>query len=514
MTMTLERAPAKGANSLHRMTPSQQRAYELMLATIPGAAITVLKGDVGMGKSLVIGHLQSELGGTVYSLAQIVTESAKRGAGHLEEALVDFITGAFQHDDLVFVEDITMLDGIGNDQVVDRPRYLHHVMGAVYERIMAAGGKLVIATADRLNRNHSTKAAVIEMDSLASEDYLAIISNRAAGGLTSDFDSDKISRTFKKLTGHQISAAMNMLVEQGDRQPSAETFIETMDRIKTRSNLVVDDVEDVTLEGLVGIDGVVRELMRTIVIPMTQPELARELGLKPARGVLLHGEPGTGKTTIGRALARQMKGKFFIMDGSTKPEKAGPLLDAAEASSPSVFFIDDADVIFKNGENSGFARKLLTKLDGLESESIGNVCIIMTAMDVADMPPAIVRSGRVEVWLHMEQPDAKKRTDLIRYYAKSLPQELRGFDEQKLVAATDGFVPADLRGLVGDARGHIAYDRHKGRPVRSFEQYLLKAAGEIHERKAVLAGLAGKKPVKAKLPKKLVPPPCTDGLCT
>jgi hypothetical protein len=495
------------------MTPSQQRAYELMLATIPGAAITVLKGDVGMGKSLVIAHLQSQLGGTVYSLNQVIAEIAKRGAGHVEETIVDFITGAFQHDDLVFVDDITMLDPLGGDRFVDRPKYLHHIMAAVYERIMASGAKLVVATADRPNSNHATKAALIEMDGLSSEDYLAIISNLATG-LGSDFDSDKVARTYKKLTGHQISAAMNLLREQGDLRPSADAFISTMGQIKARSNLVVDDVEDVTLDGLVGIDGVVRELMRTIVIPMTQPELARELGIKPARGVLLHGEPGTGKTTIGRALARQMKGKFFIMDGSTKPDGAGPLLDAAEASAPSVFFIDDADVIFKNGENSGFARKLLTKLDGLESESIGNVCIIMTAMDVADMPPAIVRSGRVEVWLHMEQPDAKKRTELIRYYAKSLPQELRGFDEQKLVAATDGFVPADLRGLVGDARGHIAYDRHKGRPVRSFEQYLLKAAGEIQERKAVLAGLAGKKQVKAKLPKRLVPPPCTDGLCT
>ncbi len=136
---------------------------------------------------------------------------------------------------------------------------------------------------------------------------------------------------------------------------------------------------------------------------------------------------------------------------------------------PSIFFIDDADVIFKNGENSGFARKLLTKLDGLESESIGNVCIIMTAMDVSDMPPAIVRSGRVEVWLHMDLPDAQKRTDIIRHYAKSLPEDMRGFDEQMLVAATEGFAPADLRGLVGDGRGHIAYDRHKGRAVKTFE---------------------------------------------
>lgn len=512
MLMTRENTPVQGANSLFSLTPSQKRAYEQALATIAGAAITVIKGDVGSGKSLVVSHLQSQLGGSIYSLEQVVNEITKRGAGNAVEAMVDFVVKAFSHDDLVFIEDVTMFDGLGANQFVDRPGYLPHVMATVYEKIMAAGVKLVVATADRLNSNNETKAAVVEMDGLAAEDYLAIIQNRAAA-LGPDFDSDKVSRTYRKLTAYQISAAMNLLKEKGIGQPSAEQFIETMDEIKARSNLVVDDVEDVSLDSLVGIDNVTRELMRTIVIPMTQPELARELGLKPARGILLHGEPGTGKTTIGRALARQMKGKFFIMDGSVKPDSADKLLAAAEASSPAVFFIDDADVIFKNGENSGFARKLLTKLDGLESESIGNVCIIMTAMDVADMPPAIVRSGRVEVWLHMELPDAKKRTDIIRYYAKSLPEELRGFDEAKLVEATEGFVPADLRGLVGDARGHIAFDRHKGRPVKSFEDYLLHAAEEIQERKAMLSDLAGKPRPRIKRPRVLAPPPCTEGNC-
>ncbi|WEK48362.1 MAG: ATP-binding protein [Candidatus Andeanibacterium colombiense] len=513
MLMTRENTPVQGANSLYSLTPSQKRAYEHALATIAGAAITVIKGDVGSGKSLVVSHLQSQLGGSVYSLDQVVNEITKRGAGNAVETLVDFVVKAFSHDDLVFVEDVTMFDGLGGDAFVDRPRYLPHVMAAVYEKIMAAGVKLVIATADRLSSNNETKAAVVEMDGLAAEDYLAIIQNRATA-LAPNFDSDKVSRTYRKLTAYQISAAMNLLKEKDILQPSAEQFIETMDQIKARSNLVVDDVEDVSLDSLVGIDAITRELMRTIVIPMTQPELARELGLRPARGILLHGEPGTGKTTIGRALARQMKGKFFIMDGSVKPENADKLLAAAEASSPAVFFIDDADVIFKNGENSGFARKLLTKLDGLESESIGNVCIIMTAMDVADMPPAIVRSGRVEVWLHMELPDAQKRTDIIRYYAQSLPDDLKAFDEQALVNATEGFVPADLRGLVGDARGHIAFDRHKQREVKTFEEYLLRAADEIQDRKAMLSDLAGKPRAKrAKLPRVLAPPPCTEGNC-
>lgn len=489
MTLALKKASTKADDSLHSLAPSQQKMFDLAVATISGSHITVIKGDVGAGKSLVIAHLQAHLGGTVYSIDQIMSEVVKRGGGKVEETVIDFIVSAFKREDVVFAEDITMLDGLGAPFAVDRPLYLHHIMGVIYEKIAASGKRLIVATADPLNQNNLTKATVLEMDGLAAKDYLTIIRNQL--GTAPNFDSDKVSRTYKKLTCHEIVAGTNLVREKGITQPSADEFIDMMGQVKSRSNLVVDDVEDVTLDSLVGIEDVVRDLMRTVVIPMTQPVLARELGLKPARGILLHGEPGTGKTTIGRALARQMKGKFFIMDGSTLPEAAGPLFEAAEVSAPSVFFIDDADVIFKNGENSGFARKLLTKLDGLESESIGHVCIMMTAMNVADMPPAVVRSGRVEVWLHMDLPNARKRADIIRHYAKSLPDEMRQFDEASVVAATEGFAPADLRGLVGDARGHIAYDRHKGRPVKSFENYLLLAAEEIQERKAMLAELSG-----------------------
>ncbi len=491
MTLTLEKAAKTGGEALFALTPSQQKTFNVMLATIPGSYLTVLKGEVGAGKTLIIQHLQARLGGTIRSVNDIIDELIRRG-GKFEETIVDFIVTTFQHDDLVFLDDFTMFEKPGRSTGGARPDFMFHVLSTVYDRIAAAGKRLVITTAeDYLSGYNANRATTVETEKFGHRDYLAILQNQLKT-LPVDFDSDKLARTFKKLTAYQIVAGANLVKEKGIEQPVADDVIAAIDLIKPRSNLVVDDVEDVSLDGLVGVDHVVRDLMRTIVIPMTQPELARELGLKPARGILLHGEPGTGKTTIGRAIARLMKGKFFIMDGSVAPDGADGLLSAAEASSPSVFFIDDADVIFKNGENSGFARKLLTKLDGLESETIGNVCIIMTAMDVADMPPAIVRSGRVEVWLHMKLPDPAVRADVIRYYARSLPEEFQSFDETALIAATEGFTPADLRGLVSDARGHIAFDRHKGRNVQRFEEYLLHAAAEIHDRKDILAELAGK----------------------
>lgn len=513
MTIAVDQVRAERANSLYPLTPGQHRTYEKAIATVAGSSITVLKGVVGSGKSLIVSHLQRRLGGTIYSLDQIIADVVRSGSNNIEEILIEFLDRALRDDNLVFIEDVTMLDLFGQDFIVDRPRYLNHVLSAFYDRLHSSDARLVVATADRLNRTNERKAALVEMEPFATDDYVAVVENRV-DSMAPSFDGDRVSRAYKKLTAREIVTVVELLKHTGVPAPDAGQFIEAMDEIKARSNLAVDDVEDVTLDGLIGIDEIVREVQRTVIIPMTQPDLARELGLKPARGILLHGEPGTGKTTIGRALARQLKGKFFIMDGSTQPGPAQDmLLAAAEASSPSVFFIDDADVLFKNGDNGGFARKLLTKLDGIQSESIGNVCIIMTAMDVADMPPAVVRSGRVEVWLHMKQPDERKRADIIAHYARSLPEDLRHFDERELIAATEGFTPADLRALVGDARGHIAYDRNKGRPAKSFQDYLLLAVEEIQERKRVLAELAGKKVARPKKIVKLQPPVCTDGVC-
>jgi len=116
-------------------------------------------------------------------------------------------------------------------------------------------------------------------------------------------------------------------------------------------------------------------------------------------------------TTIGRALAHRLKGKFFLIDGTVNSDRGSfydrmeRVFEAAKRNAPSVIFIDDADVIFE-ARNHGLARYLLTMMDGLESASCERVCVMMTAMDTASLPPALLRSGRVELWLCTRLPPA------------------------------------------------------------------------------------------------------------
>src|SRR6185295_11742206 len=118
---------------------------------------------------------------------------------------------------------------------------------------------------------------------------------------------------------------------------------------------------------------------------------------------------------------------FFLVDGTmisgTRSfyREIQELFDEAKRNAPAVIFIDDSDVMFENSHETGFYRYLLTMLDGLQSEKAGQVCVMLTAMDVGNLPPALVRSGRIELWLETRMPDSAARHAILMKHIAGLP---------------------------------------------------------------------------------------------
>src|SRR5215471_5228244 len=115
-------------------------------------------------------------------------------------------------------------------------------------------------------------------------------------------------------------------------------------------------------------------------------------------------------------------------------------------------------------------------VDGLESAGTARVCVMMTAMNLQHFPPALVRSGRVELWLEMKLPDGEARKRILQKHLKGIPVELSNCDLPRVISVTEGFTGADVKRLVEDAKGLYAFARASGAEVNNATEYYIEAA--------------------------------------
>lgn len=333
-----------------------------------------------------------------------------------------------------------------------------------------------------------------------------------------------VSRVFAfapRLTVHQLKGSLDVLRER----PSlvTEDVLEYLEKLKMASNVDVGAVRDVELDDLKGVDEVLESLKRYVVTPMIEEKLARQYNIRAKRGILLYGPPGTGKTTIGRALAKRLRSKFFRIDGTfisgtnNYYERIHNVFEGAKDNAPSVVFIDDCDTIFQEDQNAGLYRYLLTLMDGLESEGMSNVTVVMTAMDAAALPAALIRSGRVELWLEMKRPCRDARLEILRARIASLPVASWPRQLELVTEATEGFTGADLERLVEDAKALMLEAEVRKATRDDTTELFLEAAREVKRNVEVIeqSAQAAEQRSRFKMPDPLagyqpVPPPSEE----
>lgn len=204
------------------------------------------------------------------------------------------------------------------------------------------------------------------------------------------------------------------------------------------------------------------QIREMIELPLRHPQLFKNLGIKPPRGVLLFGPPGSGKTLIARAIANETGAFFFLINGpeimsKMAGEAEGNLRKAfeeAEKNAPAIIFIDEIDSIApKRDKTNGEVEKrivsqLLTLMDGLKGR--GQLVIIGATNRPNSIDPALRRFGRFDRELDIGVPDETGRMEVLRIHTKNMKLS-EDVDLAKVAKDSHGYVGADLAQLCTEA---------------------------------------------------------------
>ena len=486
-----------------QLCPAQQTVLDSLLKGLPIGSIFRVWGGVGRGKTTVLKEAHKQTGGAFLGMQDFAAVSSLKHPMALEETLYNLVLDALKAHPVVILDDLHLLDLFSAGcHFYPRSGYLNSMLMGLCTYALEADRKLIFSTTSHLAEAAAQRSYSFGIDKFKVEDYRALTQGWL-GKKSACLDFEKIFRFAPKLNAHQLKAACNWLAEH--LSLDTEVFIDYLRSQRLASNVDLEEVQAVDLRDLKGVDEVLRHLEINIVLPLENDALANQFKLRPKRGVLLYGPPGTGKTTVGRAMAHRLRGKFFLIDGTFIAGTDGfynrinQVFEAAKDNAPAIIFIDDADAIFEDGEERGLYRYLLTMLDGLESESAGRVCVMMTAMNVASLPPALIRSGRVELWLQMKLPDPEARAQILARHFAELPEELRNVDMAALISATDVFTGADLKRLVEDGKAIYAYDKARQLDLQAPTGYFLKAVEGVRENKQRYAEAEAQSALKPKL---------------
>eukprot|EP00382_Lankesteria_abbotti_P002990 CAMPEP_0113849714 /NCGR_PEP_ID=MMETSP0372-20130328/3334_1 /TAXON_ID=340204 /ORGANISM="Lankesteria abbotti" /LENGTH=336 /DNA_ID=CAMNT_0000819635 /DNA_START=36 /DNA_END=1042 /DNA_ORIENTATION=+ /assembly_acc=CAM_ASM_000359 len=319
-------------------------------------------------------------------------------------------------------------------------------------------------------------ANVVETLDLAPEDE---------DGSTVDIDSQRLGKSMviKTSTRQTIFLPVVGLVPAEELKPgnlvgvNKDSFL-VLDKLPPEYDsrvkaMEVDERPTEEYSDIGGLDKQIQELVEAIVLPMTHKDRFDAIGVKPPKGVLLHGPPGTGKTLLARACAAQTKATFlklagpqlvqmFIGDGAKIVRDA---FELAKEKSPAIVFVDELDAVGSKRQDSELSGdrevqrtmlELLNQLDGFHSDDRIKVIAATNRPDILDS--ALLRSGRLDRKIELPHPNEEARARILEIHSRKMNVNKGDVNFQELSRSTDDFNGAQLKAVCVEA-GMVALRR-------------------------------------------------------
>ena len=303
--------------------------------------------------------------------------------------------------------------------------------------------------------------------------------------LADDVDLDKISNTTHGFVGADLEslckeAAMRVVrrilpeIQNDEEIPKEvmEKIVVTGDDFKNAQKEiqpsalreVLVQIPDIKWSDIGGLENIKQELKEAVEWPLKHPETFQRLGIRPPKGTLLYGIPGTGKTLLAKAVASESEANFISIKGPELLSKwvgesekgVREVFRKAKQAAPTVIFFDEIDAIAGarsgNDTDSGVTKRvvnqLLTEMDGLEE--LEDVAIIAATNRPDILDAGLMIPGRFDRHIHVKEPDEEARLAIFNVHTKNMPLA-KDVDLKKLAKNTDGYVGADIEAVCREA---------------------------------------------------------------
>ncbi len=268
---------------------------------------------------------------------------------------------------------------------------------------------------------------------------------------------------------------------------------------KSRARMLTEETNKITFEDVAGVEEA-KEEVGELVEFLRDPSKFQKLGGRIPRGVLMTGNPGTGKTLLAKAIAGEAKVPFFSISGSDFVEmfvgvgasRVRDMFEQAKKHAPCIIFIDEIDAVGRqrgaglgggHDEREQTLNQLLVEMDGFEGSEGVIVIAATNRPDVLD--PALLRPGRFDRQVHVPLPDIRGREQILKVHMRKVPVA-DDVDANVIARGTPGFSGADLANLVNEAALFAARAGKKLVNMEDFEKAKDKVIMGVERRSIVM----------------------------
>lgn len=452
----------------------------------------LLHGPPGTGKTLIAKAVANETFATFISLSG--AEIHGKYYGESEARLRDIFSQAEQNKPcIIFIDEIDALAPKREEVHGEVEKRVVSELLTLMDGLEPRGQIVVIGATNRPNaldpalRRAGRFDREIEVGVPNRKGRFEILQIHIRGmPLTADVDLEKIADLTHGFTGADISelckeAAMKALRRvlpeidfEADHIPvevlnkivvTMQDFLDALRFVEPSAlREVLVQKPNVKWEDVGGLKEAKQALREAIEWPLKYPEIFKEAGVKPPKGILLYGDPGSGKTLLVKAVANESEVNFLNVKGPELISKfvgesekgVRETFKRAKQTAPCIIFFDEIDALVPR-RGSGIAdshvserviSQFLTEMDGLEE--LRGVIVLAATNRLDLMDPALLRTGRFDQIIYVPPPDENARLEIFKVHAKKNPLA-KNVSLQKFVAETEDCMGSDIEAICREA---------------------------------------------------------------